>query len=113
MAIQGMSFLVRMFHEIILHPHIYFVLSVTLYCVIISLLHNCCLLRPAMMALYSAFNSPVNTNLNVRNATQSAFILHTLKSKWINTYRKHVARKPPNVLHNTEGALYRSNLDPY
>ena len=53
MAIQGMLFLVRMFHQIILHPHIYSVLNVTLYCVTISLLYNCCLLmRSAIMALY-------------------------------------------------------------
>ena len=48
-----MSFLVRMFHVIILHPHICSVLSITLYRVTISLLHNCCLLmRPAMNPLY-------------------------------------------------------------
>ena len=51
--LHGMSFLVRMFHAIILHPHIYSDLSVTLYCLTISLLHNCCLLTTsAMMALY-------------------------------------------------------------
>ena len=49
MAMQGMLFLLWMFHEIILHPHTYFILSVTLYCMVISLLHK---LLFAMMALY-------------------------------------------------------------
>ena len=39
---------------------------------------------------YKAFNSAVNTNLNVRNTTQADFILHTLKSQWTNTYIKNV-----------------------
>ena len=44
MAIYGISFPVRTFHEIILHPNISSVLTVTLYWVAISLLDNCCLL---------------------------------------------------------------------
>ena len=51
---------------------------------------------------WKAFNSALNTKVNVRNATPPAFIIHTLKSKWRNAYIKH-SKKKMNVLHNTEG----------
>ena len=82
MVIYGMSFPVRMFYWIILHPSISSVWSVTLYWVTIYLLHNCCLLT-----------TPVNTNLNIRNATRPAFFLHILKSQWTNTYIKKLQEK--------------------
>ena len=64
----------------------------------ISLLYNCRLLfRPAVIdgnvRGHRAFNSAVNTNLNVRNNTREAFILHTLDAQCASTTLKAVGRK--------------------
>ena len=54
MSMYHMSFSVRIFHNIILNPNICSVFSVALYWVTtsISMLHNCLLMKLAMITLY-------------------------------------------------------------
>ena len=61
MAIQGISFLVRMFHEIIFHPLIFSVLCVTLYCVTISWLHKLCYNAVIFAVMYHPMTIIVNS----------------------------------------------------